>query len=396
MADFDSIDRKLLQINQRFKLAQLGVQIERRGNKLNLRATLPPKPGSPRLRPSQQRLSLSLIATPDGLKKAEQEAKVLALSLMNNSFDWHEYHYAIAGHRLSTLELAQQMQSFETAFFETPHRNRASTLTTWRSAYAPYLRKLEAIAQTNPSLTLPEQLCQTLDSIEVNSRSREIACTALSSFAEFMKLDIAPQLKTRFRSKTRGNPDDRLRNIRELPDDATIVKYWETIPNPAWRSVYAIMASFGLRNHEVFYCDYDALKAGKSQVQVLGSTKTGRHEVWAFPPEWIEQFDLRSIVLPQISTDLTTTTLQSVGQRVTAQFRRYGIPFSPYDLRHAWAVRTIHLGLSDSVAAKMMGHSVAVHTRTYHQWLTHRDQQAAVDVALSRRSGQPTALPSVP
>jgi integrase len=386
MTDFDPIDRKLLQINQRFKLAQLGVQLERRGTKLNLRATLPPKPGSARLRPSQQRLSLSLIATPDGLKKAEQEAKVLALSLMNNSFDWREYTHAIAGHRLSQLELSQQIQSFETAFFASPHRNRASTTTTWRSAYAPYLRKLEAIAQAHPSLTLPEHLCKTLESLEPHSRSREIGCTALTAFADFLKLDIASELKPRFLSKTRGNPDDRTRKIRELPDDDTILQHWEKIPNPAWRSVYGIMATFGLRNHEVFYCDYSDLKNGKSQIQVLSTTKTGSHAVWAFPPEWIDRFDLRSIVLPEITTDLASTTLQSVGQRVTAQFRRYGIPFSPYDLRHAWAVRTIHLGLSDSVAAKMMGHSVSVHTRTYHQWLTHRDQQAAVDAALSRRA----------
>ena len=67
------------------------------------------------------------------------------------------------------------------------------------------------------------------------------------------------------------------------------------------------------------------------------------------------------------------------------QFRRYEVGFSPYDLRHAWAVRTIHLGLPDTVAARMMGHSVAIHTRTYHHWITHRDQQQAVNTALARR-----------
>ena len=58
----------------------------------------------------------------------------------------------------------------------------------------------------------------------------------------------------------------------------------------------------------------------------------------------------------------------------------------PYDLRHAWAVRTIHIGLPDTVAARMMGHSVAIHTRTYHHWITRRDQQQAVDAALARQS----------
>jgi len=90
-------------------------------------------------------------------------------------------------------------------------------------------------------------------------------------------------------------------------------------------------------------------------------------------------FDLRAVNLPPLNTDLTKTTLQKIGQQVTRQFQRYHIPFSPYNLRHAWAVRTIHFGLPDAIAAQMMGHSVAIHTQTYHRWISHRDQQQAVD-----------------
>ncbi len=165
-----------------------------------------------------------------------------------------------------------------------------------------------------------------------------------------------------------------------------IVSAWEKIPNPAWRFVYGIMATYGLRNHEAFFCDYSVLGRGdrEATVRVLPITKTGEHEVWPFFPSWVEEFNLREVNLPPIERDLNKTTLQRIGQRVTSQFRRYGIPFSPYDLRHAWAVRTIHFGLPDTVAARMMGHSVAVHTRTYHQWITRRDQQQAVEAALAR------------
>jgi len=104
----------------------------------------------------------------------------------------------------------------------------------------------------------------------------------------------------------------------------------------------------------------------------------------------VDRFSLTSLgsreeALPQIQTDLRRTTLQQVGRRVSEQFRRYGLPITPYDLRHAWAVRTIHIGLPDTVAARMMGHSVAIHTRTYHHWITRRDQQQAVDAALARQ-----------
>ena len=151
------------------------------------------------------------------------------------------------------------------------------------------------------------------------------------------------------------------------------------------------MATYGLRNHEVFFSDLSALcRGGDRVIRVLPTTKTGEHQVWPFNPDWVERFDLLRLgtepdALPVISTDLRTTTLQQVGRRVTEQFRRYELPLTPYDLRHAWAVRTIHIGLPDTVSARMMGHSVAIHTRTYHHWITRRDQQQAVDAALARQ-----------
>ena len=146
------------------------------------------------------------------------------------------------------------------------------------------------------------------------------------------------------------------------------------------------MATYGLRNHEVFFCDCSALQGGDAPVvRVLATSKTGEHQVWPFLPEWVEHFALADLRRPPVTTDLEQVTLQQVGRRVMEQFRRYEVGFSPYDLRHAWAVRTIHLGLPDTVAARMMGHSVAIHTRTYHHWMTHRDQQQAVNTALARR-----------
>jgi integrase len=380
-AGFEAVDGVIVQINQRLKVARLGIQIERRSTKLNLRATLPPRPDSSRVRPYQQRLSLGLPATKAGLKQAEQEAKVIAAQLIQNAFDWKTYRTFAGGKRLSQMDFAEQLQAFEQDFFSQPDRlkNPASTKTTWKTAYAPYLKKLAAIAQSHGQLTIAEAIYKTIDSTGINSRSRQICCTALDALAEFLNLELPRDLKTLW-----GSYGASEMQFRKLPTDEEILAIWETIPNPAWQFVYGVMATYGLRNHEVFFCDYSPLKENETRVQVLSTTKTGTHEVWAFYPEWIEEFGLQEVRLPAIETDLTKTTLQAIGQRVTAQFRRYQVPFSPYDLRHAWAVRTIHFGLSDTVAARMMGHSVAVHTRTYHQWISRRDQQQAVETALQR------------
>jgi integrase len=378
--DTASLDEKIAQTNQRLKAAQMGFQVERRGQKLNLRGTLPPRPGSTRLRSHQQRLSLNLPATIAGLKQAEQEVKIIAAHLIQNAFDWRQYLPITGGGRLSQMDLSQKLAAFKQHFFE--QGETASSKTTWEKAYAPYLRKLEAIAQDHTQFTLAEAIYATIQATDSNSRSRQICCTALAALAEFLNLELPTELKTLW-----GKYSPNHTQLRSLPSDQQIIEVFEQIPNPAWQMVYGIMATYGLRNHEVFFCDYSALTSGDpmAMVEVLETTKTGNHEVWPFFPEWVDRFNLRQGKLPAVNTDLNQTTLQRIGQLVTNQFRRYQIPFSPYDLRHAWAVRTIHFGLSDTVAARMMGHSVAIHTRTYHRWITRRDQQQAVEAALQRR-----------
>lgn len=385
-ASVTAMDDQIAKVNQRLKIGQFGFQIERRGQKLSLRGTLPPRPDSPRLRPHQQRISLNLPATAAGLKQAEQEAKIIAAQLIQNSFNWQHYLPVAGGGRLHQMDLAQQIAAFQRHFLEDTDRNTslsgiASAKTTWETAYAPYLDKLSEIAQTHPQYSLSEAIYATVQATRNHSRSRQICCTALNAFAEFLHLELPTPLKTYW-----GNYGPSQTKARQLPSDQEIVRVFEQIPNPAWRFVYGVLATYGLRNHEVFFCDYQALSHANpdAAIEVLDTTKTGGHLVWPFYPEWVEQFQLQQVNLPLLQTDLSQTTLRRIGQQVNCQFRRYQIPFSPYDLRHAWAVRTIHFGLPDTVAARMMGHSVAIHTRTYHRWITHRDQQQAVQATLSR------------
>ncbi len=228
---------------------------------------------------------------------------------------------------------------------------------------------------------------QVLESYPLASRSRQQCGLVLSLLARQEQL----QLPADWNERAAGYGLHQAR-FRQLPSDGQILEVVDAIPNPGWRLVFGLMATYGLRNHEVFFTDFSGLDASQDGVvRVLPTTKTGEHQVWPFLPEWVDHFALRPLarqraLLPPICTDLRTTTLQQVGRRVAEQFRRYQLPLTPYDLRHAWALRTIHMGLPDTVAARMMGHSVAIHTRTYHHWITRRDQQQAVDAALARRS----------
>ena len=367
------LDKSLNQVNQRLKAARMGLQVERRGERLSLRGTLPPRPESPRLRPYQQRVPLKLPATKAGLKQCEQTAKIIAAQLLQNRFDWCDYLGPGVGLRQGSL--ADQIQAFEQQFFRQEQTSLASLKTTWEKAYVPYLRQLQATAKRHGSLSLPEAIYATVQATKPNSRSRQVCCTALGALADFLQLELPTELKAFWGSYGTGQTQ-----LRQLPSDEEIVAVYDRLTNPRWKYVYGMMATYGLRNHEVFFCD----RTSGPEIVVGETTKTGRHEVWPFYPEWVERFDLTAGELPAVNRDLTTTTLQRIGQQVTTQFRRYKIPFSPYDLRHAWAVRTILMGLPDAVAARMMGHSVQIHNRTYHRWMTHRDQQAAVDAALAK------------
>jgi integrase len=351
-----------------------------------------------------QRLSLGLEASETSLPLAFAQLQTVREQLAQGTFRWVDWQRSRAG--LSPVPsqpaddpapleplapppgLEEAVASFERAFQQDPRRRRspAGARSTWRAAYQPYLRRLLAIgAQRRASLS-PELLLAVLESYPLASRSRQQCALVLGALARQRELPLPAD----WQELGRGYGLHAAR-FRPLPSDAQILGVVERIPNPRWRLVYGLMATYGLRNHEVFFCDFSALAPGGDRVlRVLPTSKTGEHQVWPFQPEWVERFALDRLGreaegLPAVDTDLRRTTLQRVGQRVSEQFRRYQLPLTPYDLRHAWAVRTIHIGLPDTVAARMMGHSVAIHTRTYHHWITRRDQQQAVDAALARR-----------
>ena len=388
----------LAQANQALAQAGVSLRIELRGQRLGLRGPLPCRRGSGRH--PVQRISLGLPADTAGLELARERLKEVLRQLQQGRFAWSAWGVQQAqppspSPSTSWFPTATQpaagdllgLAAFEAAFFADPRRRRnpAGCRTTWSSAYLPYLRRLAAVAaERDLPLGLP-LLEMALESYAASSRSRQQCGTALAALARHFELDLPDNW-----SERAAGYGLHAAQFRRLPGDPQILLWAEQIPNPAWRLAYGLMATYGLRNHEVFFCDLSALAPGGDRViRVLPTSKTGEHQVWPFQPDWVEHFGLEQLggsqpPLPAVATDLRQTTLQQVGRRVAEQFRRYELPITPYDLRHAWAVRTIHIGLPDTVAARMMGHSVAIHTRTYHHWITRRDQQQAVDAALAR------------
>ena len=381
-----NLSSEIININKKLAEKGIKVRLEKRGRFLNFRGPLPTKgdQGSIKI----QRISLSILANRKGLIEAEKLLQLLLLQLQHNQFNWKNWKQRVSKKEVhENKSLINQIKEFESIFFDNLNYSKYSkgNYTTWNSAYKPYLNRLKEINQTNNQELNSKLLCDVLKSYKENSRSRQICCSSLSVFARYYDIDLPDNWK-----QIGSGYGVKKYNFRHLPDDNKIKELVNLIPNQKWRLVYGVMATYGLRNHEVFFSDYSALSSNKDQVlRVMPETKTGEHQVWPFHPEWVEFFKLNQLAeskdsLPKVNIDLEETTLQQVGRRVSEQFRRYNLPITPYDLRHAWAIRTIHIGLPDTVSARMMGHSVSIHNKTYHHWITKRDQQQAVDTALAK------------
>ena len=379
-----NIIHEITSINEKFTTKGSKLRIEKRGEKLNIRGTLPSKENKNNSK--IQRISLGLKADSAGLEEAEKKLQLINLQLELNQFDWKDWTTnATKAPIVDNDNFFRKIKTFETSFFkESKNEYLTSTRkTTWKSSYKPYLKRMISIYSNSDKKDLTNIFLSTLKTYEEGSRSRKQCGTSLNVFAEFINFKLPEEWK----SMSRGYGLKKA-SFRNLPNDDFIEELWDKIPNRSWQYVFALMATYGLRNHEVFFCDLSSLKnSGDKIIRVLPTTKTGEHQVWPFHPRWVSLFGLNNLgedpsLLPKINRDLKNTTLQNIGKRITDQFNRYKLKIRPYDLRHAWAVRTIFYDLPDTVAARMMGHSVSLHTQTYHHWITRRDQQKAVNSAI--------------
>ena len=359
------ITQRIKEANGRLKANCFGVTIEQIGNKLFLRATLPPKPKSSETNPTQQRISIS-AANVEGVRLAESEAKKLSIKLDSRRFDWGDYLNLDEPKKPQSI--ADWIESFEKDYFDRRERT-FKTETTWNVEYHTVFKKLP-----NSELLEIETLKQAILATKPDTRTRKRFCMTLGLLAKFAGVDVDF-------SNYSGNYSPKSRKPRDLPKDKLISEWFVNIDNHKWRWVFGMLATYGLRNHEVFFLDLEELRAGNKVISVLEG-KTGFRQVWPFHPEWFDEFDLASVKIPEIDLNRNNS---AIGGTVSQHFRRnQELPFKVYDLRHCYAVRTLDYGIDVSLAARQMGHSLAVHSSIYHTWINAQYHQRAFDLAMKK------------
>jgi integrase len=355
---FDWVDQELEQINKSLSRCKL----YRRDNRFVVRGYFPSKPGHVNQSERRHQVALNLTATKTGLKAAIATAKEIDGQLILNKFDWEPW--------LKPYERAPEFigdwvdKLAEEHWAKTPQT--PNKINSWNKDYKSIFDKLPR----NERLTLETLKELILKSSKPGSRGRRgwcLACVRLATFAGLEGATTLRQLSTY----------DPVKSVqpRTLPSDEEILDAYLSIQNPAWKNAYALMAVYGLRNHEVFRCDFSKLTTEIPVLEVSGNSKTGQRVVYPCAALLWKGGIQVSDLLPNLQ-GIETKANNDLGEKIGQYFRKVGVTEKigkTYNLRHCYARRCFEQGWPLELAARSMGHDVMVHHRTYQAFMAEAD-----------------------
>lgn len=350
----------------------MGVSILQRGDRLSLQATLPPKPGKDK--PARQ-IALGIYANEWGLAEAEALAFQLGAELARGQFRWENWlnrEGKEEGDQCGALVERYRQFIWDSRLEGADEVKRVL----WRKRfYNPALKWLPMEKPLSEEVILIAVL-----HYFPNTRSRQLACQILQAFAEWagMSCDLKPYIGGYSVKDVK----------REIPTDAEILEGVAKIPNPQWRWVAMVMATYGLRDHECWFVnlkrEHDPL-LGEVLIAHVSDGKTGERSVRPLHPEWVGRWKLSDDVPPLPS--VTVRTFDEYGDRTSMMFRRYKVGFTPYSLRHAYAIRgSVAYRIPTPVMADMMGHDPEVHLRTYNRHISEEQKRQAYRNAVAAKN----------
>jgi len=359
--------------NAALKLKGHGVTLDVAGGRVRLRATMPPRPSDPPgSEPKQHRISTGL-AYPDqasqSLLLAEQLGNALERHRLGlEPFDWTPW--LPKGRQRKPEAAAEQPEGLSggqviritRGWWGRQRRRGPSSEDSWKVDYEAPLAPLKGI-----SSLLPEHLVALVEATPSGSRSRRRASQAAATVAR--ALDWSEQLVSQLRELGKGYSAARSQSTRQLPSEEAIEALIDRLPQ-RWQWPVAVAATYGCRPHEALLF----AEVQPSGLLRIADGKTGARQSLAIPPEWIDRWSLLQKRLPAFNAQRSH---RDVGALMGQAFRRADADFQPYDLRHAWAVRAIHNPkISPSLAAKSMGHSLAVHSSVYQRWFDAHEMES--------------------
>lgn len=356
-----TFEERLTKTNAQLKIGKIRCAIEKRGNRLYLVATLPPKPNSAQPNPHRQKIALGSSATIAGLQYAERRAKLLSAQLDNNNFDWSEWI-----EEKSTKPSVKSANDWLKEFEENIRQTRQIKDGTWKTDYIACFSKLPVSDPLNVDV-----LIKIILDTEPHSRQRKRFCDHLYALANFAKLEGREKIK-----ELTGKYSSSAVNPKILPSDLLIAQLRNAIDNQPWQWVYGAIATYGLRPHEVFRATWEDYPI----CRIPENTKTGSRFVLPLYPEWADEWDLKNQMLPNIDLEFSNEKLSGkiskyfYNNKNSWQIKSGGKPqdFTPLYLRHCYARRCFEFCFAPDWSAALMGHSTKVHLSSYRAWIDEK------------------------
>jgi integrase len=306
----------------------------------------PPKPGSSSKR---SEFATGYRATAKELKLAEGMAIEIDGQLLRDKFTWEDW----LKEKVAKAETVHDwLERLKSDYFQRRERTTKSE-TTWTYSYWQYFQELPLNAELTEALLKGTLIKR----YKGGSRSRQLCSVAYGMLAEFAGLSRVEITELGKGYRSAGKTSAQI-----LTDDQVLFQI-ENCRTREWQCAAALIAVFGLRNHEVFKLDLTRLSEGIARV--LADTKTGERLVYACPFEWIEKFNLSNLKLPSVGIEGRSNRM--IGHSVNQGFKLNGLA-NPYAFRDAYAVRLEfywEAGTPTAFKSRWMGHSSAVHDANY-------------------------------
>jgi integrase len=364
----NSSQEEIARANARLKADSVGVSILARGKRLYCRATCPDRHNPDSVNWHQQDIPLGIYANIAGIQKVEQEARKIGALLAARQFSWASY---LRRHQKQPL-IGEIILEFKKDYFRKKEDTKTSQ-NSWRNNVWNYLKKLPQDQPLSKKILL-----QAIDDTDPESSNRHKLCKALKRLVKFVQFEVDIDF-----TELGKNYSPKGRN---LPDDEVILEWYEKILEPFWRAIYALIVVYGFRPHEVFHIDLTDLKNGEDFIRVGPKTKTGIRLAFPLYTEWVEEMEIRKIQLPKFDTEDESNA--NLGVQVSKAFRRFGIPFAPYDLRHSWARRSIDCEMDPRKAAESLGHTLDTHYKKYNKHFKETDALRAYNNLKGKQQGR--------
>ncbi|MFM5888218.1 MAG: integrase [Dolichospermum sp.] len=394
---------ELKAVNTRLKAAKVCVYIRKSGNCLQLRSTLPIKPGDIDKNGSgtkQYDISLGIPFNFDGLNTAEEEANELGKLIARKQFIWTDKYLGKTRFKANSKTIGDLISEFEQTYFQTRKRTLKSNNTFNSYFYIANAHLPKDKLAINANFIDAVKFCPSSDSVK-NELIKVIRVLCKCSGLEVPELS---NLKIKAISQRK----------RDIPTDVEIEQEYLKFENYAinrssklitredrnnwklWRWVYGMLATYGLRPLEIFVNpDLDWWLSSENMMntwRVNEECKTGAREALPLYPRWVETFNLTTdieaieLLKAKIKDKVTSREINSARHGTDRWFRFVGIPFQPYDLRHGWAIRAHLMGIPIKAAADNLGHSVNMHTSIYQKWFSLENRKVAIEEAIKKKS----------